>query len=88
MRGRRGSCCAIRSGMRCAAENHRRASASSPDAGGCAGWLVRSAEDRLSLIAERTLGDASRWPEIAELNDIALRGGSYRVGDCLKLPPG
>ncbi len=63
-------------------------SASSPDAGGCAGWLVRSAEDRLSLIAERTLGDASRWPEIAELNDIALRGGSYRVGDCLKLPPG
>lgn len=51
---------------------------------GCEGVIVRGRDTKLSLLAERTLGDPSRWKEIAKLND--LDGKGYRKGDCLALP--
>ena len=51
---------------------------------GCEGAIVRPRDTKLSLFAERVLGDASRWKEIAELN--GLEGKGYRKGDCLALP--
>ena len=51
----------------------------------CDGHIVKVDESRLSLIAERVLGDPYRWPEIAELNGL-VGGKPYCVGDCLKLP--
>ena len=51
---------------------------------GCEGIVTRERDSKLSLLAARTLGDASRWPEIMKLN--GLEGKSYRIGDCLRLP--
>ena len=52
---------------------------------GCEGVIVRTRDTKLSLLAERTLGKASRWKEIATLNGLGA-DKSYRLGDCLKLP--
>jgi hypothetical protein len=46
---------------------------------------VLASDSPLSVLAERTLGKASRWKEIAKLNGIGA-DRSYRLGDCLKLP--
>jgi nucleoid-associated protein YgaU len=43
--------------------------------------------DSLSKIAKEQLGDATRWPEIAELNKATLPNPNLlRVGQELKLP--
>lgn len=52
---------------------------------GCEGVIVLASDSPLSVLAERTLGKASRWKEIAKLNDLGA-DKSYRLGDCLKLP--
>ena len=52
---------------------------------GCEGVIVLASDSPLSVLAERTLGKASRWKEIAALNGIGP-DKSYRLGDCLKLP--
>lgn len=45
------------------------------------------AGDSLSKIAKEQLGDASRWPEIVELNKEALPNPNLlKVGQELKLP--
>ncbi len=54
---------------------------------GCEGVIVLASDSPLSVLAERTLGKASRWKEIAALNGIGP-DKSYRLGDCLKLPVG
>ena len=51
---------------------------------GCEGVIVLAGDTKLSTLAERTLGKASRWKQIAELND--LEGKEYKKGDCLALP--
>lgn len=52
---------------------------------GCEGVIVLPSDKQLSILAERTLGKASRWKQIAELNGLGP-DKSYRLGDCLKLP--
>lgn len=52
---------------------------------GCEGVIVVPGDKQLSIIAERTLGKASRWKQIAKLNGLGP-DKSYRLGDCLKLP--
>ena len=59
----------------------RRAGMNEP---GCDGVVVQPSDTKLSYIAQRTLGKASRWKEIVELN--GLEGIGYRAGDCLALP--
>ncbi len=59
------------------------AAAGDPDT--CSGWRVTEDDTRLSLIAQRALGEAARWSEIAELNDLR-DGRNYQLGDCLSLP--
>ena len=54
------------------------------DTEGCDGVVVQPSDTKLSYLAERTLGKASRWKEIVELN--GLEGKGYRAGDCLMLP--
>lgn len=54
------------------------------DEPGCDGVVVQPSDTKLSYLAARTLGKASRWKEIARLN--GLEGKSYRYGDCLALP--
>ena len=54
------------------------------DVPGCDGVVVQPSDTKLSYIAQRTLGKASRWKEIVELN--GLDGKGYRAGDCLALP--
>lgn len=54
------------------------------DEPGCDGVVVQPSDTKLSYLAERTLGKASRWKEIVEMN--GLEGKGYRVGDCLALP--
>jgi len=44
------------------------------------------AGDTLSTIAERVLGHASMWPDIARLNQIAAPYTIY-IGQALQLPP-
>ena len=51
---------------------------------GCEGTIVRPTDTKLSILAERVLGDPGRWKEIAKLND--LEGKGYKKGDCLALP--
>ena len=51
---------------------------------GCEGVIVLASDTELSILAERTLGRASRWKEIVELN--GLEGKGYKKGDCLALP--
>ena len=43
-----------------------------------------ASDTKLSTLVERTLGNASRWKQIVELND--LDGKSQKKGDCLALP--
>ncbi len=52
---------------------------------GCEGVIVLPSDTKLSILAERTLGKASRWKQIARLNGLGP-DKSYRLGDCLKLP--
>ena len=52
---------------------------------GCEGVIVLPGDKELSILAERTLGKASRWKQIARLNGLGPEK-SYRLGDCLKLP--
>ena len=52
---------------------------------GCEGVIVLASDTKLSTLAERTLGKASRWKQIAEINGLGP-DKSYRQGDCLKLP--
>ena len=54
-----------------------------PEAADCDGWRVQPGDRALGDIAAQALGDRSRWPEIARLNDIE---GTYRIGQCLRLP--
>lgn len=54
------------------------------DTEGCDGVVVQPSDTNLSYLAERTLGKASRWKEIVQLN--GLEGKGYRAGDCLMLP--
>ena len=49
---------------------------------GCYGYV--GTDRKLSLIARKVYGDADRWPELAQLNDIS-RDTPYRRGDCLKV---
>ena len=51
---------------------------------GCEGTIVRPTDTKLSILAERVLGDPGRWKEIAKLN--GLEGKGYKKGDCLALP--
>ena len=52
---------------------------------GCAGYVVTAADRRLGDVAEKVLGDRSRWTEIARLNGITAEN-PHRVGQCLALP--
>ena len=52
---------------------------------GCEGVITVPGDKKLTILAERTLGKASRWKQIARLNGLGPEK-SYRVGDCLKLP--
>ena len=52
---------------------------------GCEGVIVLASDSPLSVLAERTLGKASRWKQIAKLNGLGA-DKSYQLGDCLKLP--
>ena len=52
---------------------------------GCEGVIVLPSDKKLTIIAERTLGNAARWKQIAKLNGLGP-DKSYRLGDCLKLP--
>ena len=45
---------------------------------------MRDRDTKLSILAERTLGNASRWKEVAAPN--GLDGKGCQVGDCLALP--
>jgi nucleoid-associated protein YgaU len=43
--------------------------------------------DSLTRIAQRTMGDAGRWPEILEANKELMKGeGLIRVGQKLRIP--
>ena len=55
------------------------------DGTGCEGVIVLASDSPLSVLAERTLGQASRWKEIAKHNGLGA-DKSYQLGDCLKLP--
>ena len=52
---------------------------------GCDGYIVQAADRRLGDVAEKVLGDRSRWTEIARLNGITAQA-PHRVGQCLALP--
>ena len=52
---------------------------------GCEGVIVLPSDKKLTILAERTLGNEARWKQIARLNGLGPEK-SYRVGDCLKLP--
>ena len=51
---------------------------------GCDGAPVEAGDFKHSILAERVLGDPSRWKEIAEVTDLGAKG--YRKGDRLALP--
>ena len=52
---------------------------------GCDGYVVQATDRRLGDVAEKVLGDRSRWTEIARLNGISAEN-PHRVGQCLALP--
>ena len=52
---------------------------------GCDGYVVLPTDRRLGDVAEKALGQRSRWPEIARLNGITAQA-PHRVGQCLQLP--
>lgn len=52
---------------------------------GCDGATVEAGDTQLTIFAERILGDAKRWRDIAKLNGLG-EAKRYRLGDCLKLP--
>ena len=52
---------------------------------GCEGWQVGHDDRRLGDVAEKALGDRSRWPEIARLNGLTAER-PHRLGQCLELP--
>ena len=52
---------------------------------GCDGYIVQASDRRLGDVAEKVLGDRSRWTEIARLNGITAQA-PHRVGQCLALP--
>ena len=52
---------------------------------GCDGYIVLPTDRRLGDVAEKVLGDRSRWTEIARLNGITAQA-PHRVGQCLALP--
>ena len=52
---------------------------------GCDGYVVLPTDRRLGDVAEKVLGDRSRWTEIARLNGITAQA-PHRVGQCLALP--
>ncbi len=54
-------------------------------AAACDGHIVQEGDSRLGIIAEKALGDESRWREITRLNGIDA-GNSYQLGQCLALP--
>ena len=56
-----------------------------PASPGCAGYIVQATDRRLGDVAEKVLGDRSRWTEIARLNGITAQA-PHRVGQCLALP--
>ena len=41
---------------------------------GCEGVIVLASDTKISILAERTLGKASRWKEIVELNGLEGKG--------------
>ena len=51
----------------------------------CDGYMVQASDRKLGDIAEKALGDRSRWPEIARLNGVTAEK-PYRLGQCLTLP--
>ena len=53
---------------------------------GCEDVTVPTSDTKLSILAERTLGDASRRREIMKLN--GLEGTGHRLGDRLAQPQG
>ncbi len=63
----------------------RRASAGPARRATCDGYVVQSGDRRLGDVAERALGDRSRWPEIARLNGLTAER-PHRLGQCLELP--
>ena len=46
--------------------------------------IGEAGDTKLSILAKRAHGDASRWREIMKLN--GLEGAGYRLGDCLAPP--
>ena len=56
-----------------------------PATPGCDGYVVLPTDRRLGDVAEKVLGDRSRWTEIARLNGITAEA-PHRVGQCLALP--
>ena len=56
-----------------------------PATPGCDGYIVQATDRRLGDVAEKMLGDRSRWTEIARLNGISAEN-PHRVGQCLALP--
>ncbi len=63
----------------------RRASAVPARRAGCDGYVVQAGDRKLGDVAERALGDRSRWPEIARLNGLTAER-PHRLGQCLELP--
>ncbi len=63
----------------------RRASAGPARRATCDGYVVQAGDRRLGDVAERALGDRSRWPEIARLNGLTAER-PHRLGQCLELP--
>lgn len=51
---------------------------------GCYGYVVERTDRKLSLITRKVYGDADRWPELAQPNDIS-RDTPYWRDDCLKV---
>ena len=55
------------------------------EAAACDGYLVQEGDSPLSVVAEKALGDAERWQQIARLNNISW-DNPYYLGQCLAMP--